>query len=161
MGYIMEKQSPHSFFSANRIGFISADASTLRMMELQIKAHSDIHLSEDWVIESIRRTVYSLPVAERPRIMNSACFRCQACLQVEGKHLQPLIDIYIFLWLCYPMRAIASSFLRFLGHTQRRTTVGRTPLDEWSARRRDLYLTTHNTHNKHPCPRWDSKPRSQ
>ena len=30
----------------------------------------------------------------------------------------------------------------------RRTTVGRTPLDEWSARRRDLYLTTHNTHNR-------------
>ena len=36
----------------------------------------------------------------------------------------------------------------FLDHTQRRTTVGRTPLDEWSARRRDLYLTTHNTHNR-------------
>ena len=31
-------------------------------------------------------------------------------------------------------------------HTQRRTTFGRTPLDEWSACRRD-YLTTHNTHN--------------
>jgi len=30
-------------------------------------------------------------------------------------------------------------------HTQRRATVGRTPLNEWSARRRDLYLTTHNT----------------
>jgi hypothetical protein len=27
-------------------------------------------------------------------------------------------------------------------------TAGRTPLDEWSARRRDLYLTTHNTHNR-------------
>jgi hypothetical protein len=27
----------------------------------------------------------------------------------------------------------------------RHTTLGRTPLDEWSARRRDLYLTTHNT----------------
>jgi len=37
---------------------------------------------------------------------------------------------------------------RFLDHTQRRTTVGRTPLDEWSARRRDLYLTTHNTRNR-------------
>ena len=36
----------------------------------------------------------------------------------------------------------------FLDHTQRRTTVGRIPLDEWSARRRDLYLTTHNTHNR-------------
>jgi hypothetical protein len=33
----------------------------------------------------------------------------------------------------------------FLDHTQRRTTVGRTSLDEWSARRKDLYLTTHNT----------------
>ena len=39
-------------------------------------------------------------------------------------------------------------FSRFLDHTQRRATVGRTPLDEWSIRRRDLYLTTHNTHNR-------------
>ena len=38
-------------------------------------------------------------------------------------------------------------FLMFLDHTQRRSTVGRTPLDEWSSRRRDLYLTTHDTHN--------------
>jgi hypothetical protein len=53
-----------------------------------------------------------------------------------------------FLWRCDPTRVIASSFLRFLDHTQRRTTVGRTPLDEWSAHRRDLYLTTHNTHNR-------------
>jgi len=43
---------------------------------------------------------------------------------------------------------MASSFLRFPDHTQRRITVGRTPLDEWSARRRDLYLATHNTHNR-------------
>jgi len=47
-----------------------------------------------------------------------------------------------------PQWAIASSFTRFLDRTQWRTTVGRTPLDEWSARRRDLYLTTHNTHNR-------------
>ena len=38
---------------------------------------------------------------------------------------------------------MASSFTRFLDHTRRRTTVERTPLDEWSTRRRDLYL--HNT----------------
>jgi len=31
-------------------------------------------------------------------------------------------------------------FLMFLDHTRQRTTVGRTPLDEWSACRRDLYL---------------------
>ena len=39
-------------------------------------------------------------------------------------------------------------FLMFLDHTQRRSTVGRTPLDEWSARRRDLYLTTHDNYNR-------------
>ena len=39
-------------------------------------------------------------------------------------------------------------FLMFLDHPQRRSTVGRTPLDECSARRRDLYLTTHDTHNR-------------
>jgi len=36
----------------------------------------------------------------------------------------------------------------FLDYTQRRSTVSRTPLDEWSARRRDLYLTRHDTHNR-------------
>jgi len=51
--------------------------------------------------------------------------------------------------------------LMFLDHTQWRTPVGRTSLDEWSARRTDLYLTAHNTHNRHPCPRWDSNAQSQ
>ena len=32
--------------------------------------------------------------------------------------------------------------------TLRHITLGRTPLDEWSARRRDIYLTTHNSHNR-------------
>jgi hypothetical protein len=35
-------------------------------------------------------------------------------------------------------------------------TVGMTPLDEWSALRRNIYLTTHNNHNKQPC-----RPQSQ
>jgi len=43
---------------------------------------------------------------------------------------------------------LAFSCSRFLDHTQRRAIVGRTSLDEWSLRRTDLYLTTHNNHNK-------------
>jgi hypothetical protein len=39
----------------------------------------------------------------------------------------------------------------FLDHTQRRNTVGRTPLDECSARRRNLYLTTYDNHNRQIC----------
>ena len=49
--------------------------------------------------------------------------------------------IYIYIYMEH-------LFLMFLDHTQRHTTVGRTPLDEWSALRRDLYLTTHDTHNR-------------
>ena len=56
--------------------------------------------------------------------------------------------VFVCLWRDGPQWAKASSFERLLDHTQRRITVGRTPLDEWSARHRDLYLTTHNTHNR-------------
>jgi len=67
----------------------------------------------------------------------------------KESHVSVLHNTLLFLlWRCDPTWVMASSFLRFLDHTQRRPTVGRTPLDEWSARRRDLYLTTHNTHNK-------------
>jgi hypothetical protein len=48
------------------------------------------------------------------------------------------------LWRCGPTKATASSFLRILDQTQRCTTVGRTVLDDWSARSRDLSLTTYD-----------------
>ena len=63
------------------------------------------------------------------------------CLKVRDFFPLPL-------WCCCPIRAITPSFFRILEHTQRRTTVGGTPLDELSARRRDLYVTTHSTQKK-------------
>ena len=41
-----------------------------------------------------------------------------------------------------PQWAMVSSFTKFLDHTQRRTTLGRTPLDKGSAPRRDLWEQT-------------------
>ena len=38
---------------------------------------------------------------------------------------------------------------RYRGFTMAHTTLGRDPLDEWSARRTYPYRTTHN---RHPCP---------
>jgi hypothetical protein len=39
---------------------------------------------------------------------------------------------------------------------------GETPLEEGSARRKNLYLTTHDSRrDKHPCPRRDSNPKPQ
>jgi hypothetical protein len=73
-----------------------------------------------------------------------------SCASAAQRWLWPSVALqpsagYGLLWLCSPALAMASSFTRFLDHTQRRATVGRTPLDEWSARRRGLYLTTHTT----------------
>ena len=68
----------------------------------------------------------------------------------RDNHLRSMLVCF---WGNSPQWARVSSFTRFLDHTRWRNTVGRTPLVEWSARRRDLYLTTHNVHNsRHPCP---------
>jgi len=52
--------------------------------------------------------------------------------------------------------------LGFLDDKERRTTVDRTPLDEWSARHRNLYLKTHNAHKRqisvHPSGMWTRIP---
>ena len=47
-------------------------------------------------------------------------------------------------------------------HTHTHTTLGRTPIDEGSARRRDLYLyNTQYSQEKHPFPWRDSHPQFQ
>ena len=60
--------------------------------------------------------------------------------------------LFVCLWHDSAQWAMASSLTLFLDHTQRRTAVDRNPLDEWSAHRRDLYLTTHTTltTDRHP-----------
>jgi hypothetical protein len=55
--------------------------------------------------------------------------------------IKHLITYFLFLFLL----AKAASRSRFIDHT----TVGRTPLDEGSARRKYLYPTTHNTKKTH------------
>jgi hypothetical protein len=47
-----------------------------------------------------------------------------------------------------PLGGLGRLIFRGFTITLRHTTLGSTPLDEWSARRRDLYLTTHNTHKR-------------
>jgi hypothetical protein len=62
------------------------------------------------------------------------------------QHTQFFRNNLFSLWRCGPKRTIASSFLSSLDNKKRRNAAGRTPADEWSAHRRDLYLTTHNIH---------------
>jgi hypothetical protein len=50
-------------------------------------------------------------------------------------------------WRNGPYRVMASSLSRL--HEHNHTTLGRTPLDEWSAEHRDNHLTTRNTTDNH------------
>jgi len=74
-------------------------------------------------------------------------FFTTADFHLQWRHVGYL-RLFFFYGATAPQWAMASSFTSFLDHKQRRTTVSRTPLDEWSARRRYLYLTTQNTHNR-------------
>jgi len=71
---------------------------------------------------------------------------------LDGLALGSVIIVVMFCLFVFGATTLqwarASSFTRFPDHTQRRTTLGRSRLDKWSARRRDLYLTTHNTHSR-------------
>jgi len=66
---------------------------------------------------------------------------------ISNSILYQLCFIFFIFGATTPQWARASSFTRFLDHT-RHTKFDRTPLDEWSARHRDLCLTTNNTHNR-------------
>ena len=72
-------------------------------------------------------------------------------------------SVVLFLWHNSPTRTRAASLLRFLDNREWYTTVGRTLLDEGSARRKGLYVhnTATNTRDRYPCPQWDSNSQSQ
>jgi len=59
------------------------------------------------------------------------------------QHSTPLhLTGFFFLWPCDPTRVMASSFLRFLDHTQRHTTVGGTPLPDNTQHSQQTYMHT-------------------
>jgi hypothetical protein len=74
---------------------------------------------------------------------------------------------FFFLWLYSPIKALAASMklsvsLQFLDLGESVGCLGRVISSS-----QGLYLytntekRTHNANNKHPCPEWDSKPRSR
>ena len=106
------------------------------------------------------------------RILNSYLSKRRCCPSDPPSHYRtfdtsavPLFCLFLCLFVFGPTAPSGpgtSSFTRFLDHTQRRTSFGGTPLDEWSAgRKRPVPDNTTITTDRHPCPRWGSNPRSQ
>jgi hypothetical protein len=109
------------------------------------------------LIHPVHRTSHTAPLIRKTKYTQSAKHILHDNLHKFVPNRQRFVCLFSWrynpLWL-YFHSPVASSCSRFLDHTQRPATVGRTPLDEWSIRRRDLYLTTHNTQqtNIHaPC----------
>jgi len=110
-------------------------------------------LSDDWVqsLNTIKR-VSLKPVGCNvfDEEVNAVCitrtFICACWLSRDcSDRCAGVFKSAVCFWRNSPQWASVSSFTRFVDHKQRRTTVGRIPLDEWSARRRER---THNTHNR-------------
>jgi hypothetical protein len=68
--------------------------------------------------------------------------------ETGSKSCGALPPLFVYFWRNRPPNGPWPHSTRLLDYTQQRNTVGRTPLDGWSARRRYLYLTTNNSHNR-------------
>ena len=79
-------------------------------------------------------------------------FKKKSVILLLLRGLPFLLCLYSFLLFCvHSIRqhtALMSLGVRILevSRSHSNTTFGKTPLDEWSARRRDFNLTTHDTH---------------
>ena len=90
------------------------------------------------------------PESSTTRLWNTQKSKQQCPLNIRFKAQQPLEGQGFLI--------IEASRSHSIGHT----TLGRIPLDESSARSRDLCLTTRNTRKRQiSMPRWDSNPQSQ
>jgi hypothetical protein len=82
------------------------------------------------------------------------CIKLVSYKDYIEKHGQQNINICnsFFLFSCsdFSYLLIRGLLLHLITHWPQ--ALGRTALDERSARRRDLYLTAHNTRDKQPCP---------
>jgi hypothetical protein len=81
------------------------------------------------------------------------CLRARVCRKTTQYYINLLVlavFIYVFIYYhdCAAPRGAGLPYYWGFEITLRHTRLGRTPLHRWSARRRDLYLTTNNTHKR-------------
>ena len=83
-----------------------------------------------------------------PSEIGPATFRLVAqCLNQLVRFLSNSVHFNIIFFFV-ALRPNAGHGLLILEVSRSHTMTHHSPLDEWSDRRRDLYLTTHNTHNR-------------
>jgi hypothetical protein len=135
---------------------------------MKVLSQDNVHRTatiKDPIRDSTRSTVFTRAVWKKMFISNNThIIGVGAFVLATFLFIVTFVNfVYDFFFLLRnnsPTQARATSFLKFLDHSQWHTTVTKTPLDEWSARRIDIYCTT-LTKDRHLCPRWDSNPQYQ
>jgi hypothetical protein len=96
-----------------------------------------------WIVPNRQQSTKRFDVGIPTRAVICSCFK----LSISNLWKTIGVAVRSSIWPL-PLSNTDIKYKEVLDHTQRRTTVGRTPLDQWSALRRDIYLTTHITHDR-------------
>ena len=108
---------------------------TFRRLKISCTSQATVFLGPSEQIRFHKQHVHS---RQCRKILGVCLFVClSVCL---------FVCLFVCFWRESPQWAMASSFTRFLNHNDAPQSVGMFCTSE-SVRRRDLYLTTHNTHN--------------
>jgi hypothetical protein len=151
----------HSFQSWLPYGtreFLSMSKQTIPVMYLIIKKRAGIHFLQVqyaehiqfWAVPNMLEVHVRVLATPNPGFVSIQFSTCMKLTFITKTYrLQESFSLYFSAF--FPHGTTAPTWPRpthYRGFTitLRHTTLGRTPLDERSSRRRDLYLTIHNTH---------------
>jgi len=116
---------------ALRLAFKYVASMFSRNVGKQLPTEAKRHPRRAQISTLLRRTNLISTVRDSTMTMTfRVCYTSKHAIRINYEAGLLLILTFYFLWRCGPTQAMASSFTRFLDHTQRRTTVGTTPLDE-------------------------------
>ena len=117
-------------------------SSLYRRTQLPFFIQIQLHVSAVYDIHQVISAVFEGNVKYNTSFFFHSCgltqvqnnyFKIKFCKIIFKKlvvNQLAVVKLFVCFWRDSPQWAMASSFTRFVDHTQRRTTVGRTPLDE-------------------------------
>jgi hypothetical protein len=121
--------------------FVTANALNPRRTKLAL-----IKIQCPWKLPEARN--FSFPIINNDNMADARTCQIGALFAVFPKSNNYVNQHLLFQWLTAPWGPRPPHCSRLHDHTLRHTTLGRMCLDEGPPRRRDLYLTTHNTHKR-------------
>jgi len=96
-------------------------------------------------------------------VLTDMCFLTRVLASQTTFRTHTLIHCRLYFFSFIKLDSPSGSSLLFVEvpRSHSHTTLDKISLGKWSARRSDLYLITHTSHDRYPRHRWDSNQRCQ